>query len=106
MIWKPYYHEHPTRDIELSPSAVEEAKVLIDNDPEAAERLHSVSQMIEGFETLYGMELLSTIHWLLKKHDGASSVDDATTHLQNWSRRKAGLFKPSHVEVTFARLSQ
>lgn len=57
MIWEPYYHEQPNRDIELSPSAVEEAKVLIGNDPEAAERLHSVSQMIEGFETLYGIAL-------------------------------------------------
>lgn len=96
----------PTVILNCHPVLLEEVKVLIRNDPDAAERLYSVSQMIEGFETLYGMELLSTIRWLLKKHDGASSVDDATTHLQNWSRRKAGLFKPSHVEVTFARLSQ
>lgn len=27
-----------------------------------------VKQLIEGFETPYGMELLSTIHWIVK-HD-------------------------------------
>ena len=96
--------EQPNRDIELLPGAVEEAEEFIGNDLEAAERLRSVSEMIEGFETPYGMELLSTIHWL-KKYDRVGSVDDVMTHLQNWSRRKAGLFKQSHVEVTFARLS-
>ena len=43
--------------IRLLPHAVQEAEIFLKDDQEAASRLEQISQLIEGFETPYGMEL-------------------------------------------------
>jgi hypothetical protein len=36
---------------------------------ESMKRLDQVKHLIEGFETPYGLELLATVHWLMKNEN-------------------------------------
>ena len=97
--------EQPDREIDLLPGAVQEAEAYIGSDNDAAVRLRAVSDLIEGFQTPYGMELLSTVHWV-KQREGLNTPDSILERLKGWSQRKANLFQLSHVRVAFMHLSQ
>lgn len=75
---------------------------------EANERLERVSNLINGFETPYGMEMLATIHWIATKEDpqAAEDCERAITLVQQWNERKRKLFKPSHLRKAWERLKQ
>ncbi len=40
------------------------AQSFLENEPQAYMRLQQVSDLIFGYETPYGMELLATVHWV------------------------------------------
>ncbi len=76
--------------------------------PEANGRLKKVSDLINGFETPYGLEMLATIHWVATRED-TQAVDDcekAIALVQQWNERKRKLFKPSHLRKAWKRLKQ
>ena len=56
-------------------------------------------EKIEGFETLYGMELLATVHWVAK-HEDAPTREDAITKVHAWNDRKK-LFSDEHIRLTW-----
>jgi O-acetyl-ADP-ribose deacetylase (regulator of RNase III)/uncharacterized protein YwgA len=92
-------------EITLLPNAIETAHEFL-QDPEAAELLRNVSDLIEGFETPYSLELLATIHWIATKEDEKAKVDvdAAITGLQNWNERKSKVFRPDHIRVAWQHL--
>ena len=65
-----------------------------------------VVDLVDGFETPYGMELLSSVHWLAI-HDGeATDADTAVAAMLRWNDRKSKLFKPEHIRVAWNRLQE
>lgn len=85
--------------IRVRPDIYEGLDKYIDDHPETAERIHSVLQEIEGFESTYGLELLATVHWVMT-HDAAAmtSSDVAHEEIRRWSHRKSSLFTQPHVD--------
>lgn len=83
----------------------ETARALADylaEHPETEQRIHDVLTAIEGFESMYGLELLATVHWVLQHDDAAvRSWSDAHATVCAWSPRKASLFTPPHVETAW-----
>ena len=51
----------------LDGAAIEVEKFLADNE-DAMQQLEQVANLIYGFETPYGLELLSTVGWILRKN--------------------------------------
>jgi O-acetyl-ADP-ribose deacetylase (regulator of RNase III)/uncharacterized protein YwgA len=92
-------------EITLLPNAIDAALEFLE-DPEAAKRLRYVSDLIEGFETPYSLELLATIHWIATKEDEKAKVDvdAAITGLQNWNERKSKVFRPEHIRIAWQHL--
>ncbi len=93
--------------IRLLDGAIEEAGAVLENDADALEHLAKVSELIEEFETPYGMELLATVHWIMTHEPLA--VKDAeviSEHIQKWSERKANLFVPNHIKLAQQRLQE
>jgi O-acetyl-ADP-ribose deacetylase (regulator of RNase III) len=80
----------------------------LEQHPEANERLERVSNLITGFETPYGMEMLATIHWVVTREDfqAAEDSEKAIALVQQWNERKRKLFKPSHLQKAWERLKQ
>ena len=77
----------PEKRLELVPGAVEEARVFLDGHPDSRQRFERVSQLVEGFETSFGLELLTTVHWVANEHPTATDEEVvADTHA--WSPHK------------------
>lgn len=92
--------------ISLLSGASEEAESFVQFHPETLERLERVSTLIDGFETPYSMELLSTVHWIAQE-ENSTAVHDAATVVAgvwSWNDRKKALFKVDHIKMALERL--
>ncbi|MCH8937244.1 MAG: macro domain-containing protein, partial [Gemmatimonadetes bacterium] len=58
--------QKPDQELELLPGAIAKADRAIEKHRESAARLERVAELIHGYETPYGMELLSSVHWVAK----------------------------------------
>jgi hypothetical protein len=97
--------DKPTTPIELLPGAVESAEAFLDKLPETKVRMDKVAALIEGYEDPYGMELLSSVHWVMQHETGASDdVEKAVAGVQSWNDRKRRLLKPEHLRLAWKRL--
>jgi O-acetyl-ADP-ribose deacetylase (regulator of RNase III) len=96
--------QKPDVEISLLPDADKAADSFLKRDPQAARHLEKVADLVDGFETPYGMELLASVHWAAI-HDGeASDAESAVTAMARWSDRKKQLFKPVHIRSAWERL--
>jgi len=97
--------DKPTTPIELLPGAVESAETFLDKLPETKTRMERVAALIEGYEDPYGMELLSSVHWVMQHEAGAiEDVEKAVAGVQNWNERKRRLLKPEHLRLAWKHL--
>jgi hypothetical protein len=103
--------QKPNAEIDLLPGAVEDATRFLADKNDSQERLSRVAELIEGFETPYGMELLATVHWVA--HSGgrhgeatAKNPEEAMHLVHAWNPRKQRVFKPDHIRTAWTRLEQ
>lgn len=102
-------------EIYVLPAGREAAQAFLANDPSAQERLERVSNLINGFETPYGMELLATVHWVgTQETNPAQDSEQAIELVYSWSdglrpivdERKRTIFKAQHIRKAWQRLKQ
>lgn len=99
------YHDGgdaPDKQLELVPGAVKDAEEFLAADRETSERFDRVGQLVEGFETPFGLELLSTVHWVATR-EKATSFDEVMTRVYAWNDRKRQ-FSPRQVEIALNAL--
>ena len=77
----------PYKRLELVPGAVEEARVFLDTHPRSRERFTRVSDLVEGFESSFGLELLTTVHWVATEYPSATE-EEVIAHTYAWDLRK------------------
>ena len=77
----------PWKRIELVPGAVKDAEAFLNRHPRTRQRLTRVSELVEGFESSFGLELLATVHWVALNHDGATD-DEVIAETHAWSFHK------------------
>lgn len=88
----------PTKQLSLVPGAVEGANAFLDQHHETRERFYKVTDLVEGFESSFGLELLSSVHWVVKK-EGAVSREDILAKVHGWNKRK-GQFTIRQIKVS------
>jgi O-acetyl-ADP-ribose deacetylase (regulator of RNase III) len=96
----------PDTPIWLSPGAAEEAEQFLRTQPETLGRFEHVTKLIEGFETPYGLELLSSVHWAARHETDDGGLDDVKRAIHSWSPRKQRLMRSDHVELAWKRLRE
>jgi O-acetyl-ADP-ribose deacetylase (regulator of RNase III) len=97
--------QRPDAEIDLLPGAVEEASAYLADRQESRTRLQRVSDLIEGFETPYGMELLSSVHWVATHSSPPTTdVESAIKAVHDWNDRKRRMFRPEHIRIAWDRL--
>ncbi len=91
----------------LLPGATIEAEAFLSAYPETRARLERVSNVIQGFETPYGMELLATMLWL-SQEDPTVKLDSqaAVSGFATWNKRKREHFRPEHIQIAWERLHE
>ncbi|MDD2509380.1 MAG: macro domain-containing protein [Aliarcobacter skirrowii] len=77
----------PTKQLKLIPKAVEDAKNYLTNKKNTNENFVKVAKLVDGFETPFGLELLSTVHWIVK-NENASNLEEVISKIYNWNERK------------------
>ena len=94
-------------EIEPVPEAMAAAEVFVDahGHEELASRVRRVGELIDGFQSPYGMELLATVHWVAK-HEGAATQEQVLAAVRAWNERKKALMVPEHVAAAWGRLAQ
>ena len=97
----------PDTPIELLPGASEAAALFLASAPgeNDNDRLARVVRLIEGYESPYGMELLTTVHWVASNDQPpARTVDEAVAAIHAWNDRKRQLMPREHIAQAWDRL--
>lgn len=77
----------PDKELSLVPGAVPDATEFLERHPSTRERFARVADLVEGFETPFGLELLSTVHWVASRGD-AKTQDEVIARTYSWGDRK------------------
>lgn len=94
--------DQPFKRISLVPTAVEQAQDLLRRTPSTATTFDRISELISGFETPLGLELLATTHWAVEQ-GGKKSVSDIRDYYCAWNARKSE-FSEHQIGIALDRL--
>jgi O-acetyl-ADP-ribose deacetylase (regulator of RNase III) len=94
--------DRPDKPLELKPHASEQAEIFLTKHKLTRQRFDRVADLIKGFETTFGMELLSTVHWVATR-EKATTAEEAVTKIYAWNARKR-MFEDRHIHLTWERL--
>ena len=97
--------DDPNKIIKLLPNVENLAKNKLDQNKEILDRLKKVSDLTEGFETPFGLELLSTVLWVVK-NEASQDIEDVKRNVYNWSDRKRKMFTEEQIELAYSTLKQ
>lgn len=96
----------PTKPIELIPGAVQEAQAFLQADALTCRRMERVTDLIAGYENPVGLELLSSVHWVMCHNPEARrSPAAAASAVQAWNARKRRTLKPEQLVKAWHHLS-
>jgi len=94
----------PEKPLQLVPGAIDEANVYLNKHPETRERFSKVSNLVEGFESAFGLDLLSTVHWLIK-YEKLNTLEEVVQATHAWNERKQQ-FSPRQIELALNLLDR
>lgn len=93
--------------VTVAEDALHDARAYLDAHPETKDRLERVAELIEGFETPHGLELLATVHWVASAEPAVKDdLTAAVAAVQGWSEHKRKSFPPDHIEAAWCRLRE
>ena len=87
----------PDKQLFLVPGAIEDAAAFLAQHDDTRARFDRVSDLVKGFESPFGLELLSTVHWLVS-HDNVSSLSELVDRTYAWNERKRK-FTPRQIGI-------
>jgi O-acetyl-ADP-ribose deacetylase (regulator of RNase III) len=93
----------PNKFLSLLPGAYEKASAFLSSHRDTHERYNKVADLVDGFETPFGLELLATVHWVIT-HNLINSQDDVIKYTYAWNERKKQ-FTPTQINLAIDVLS-
>tara|TARA_R100000988_G_scaffold84275_2_gene47256 strand:+ start:87 stop:1151 length:1065 start_codon:yes stop_codon:yes gene_type:complete len=94
----------PNKPLQLVPGATEDAARFLKQHPETQGRFDRVSDLVEGFESPFGLELLATVHWIVKT-ESAATPEEIITRTYAWNERKRQ-FTERQIELAVQVLAE
>jgi len=79
--------DKPDKQLELVPGALQEAEKYLQNYPETKKHFDRITDLVNGFESSFGLELLSTVHWVIHK-ENARTYENVRKQTYAWNERK------------------
>ncbi len=77
----------PDKQLKLVPGAIKDARTFLRKRLDTQIRFEKVADLVEGFESPFGLELLSTVHWVIKK-ESVKHANEAVNRTYAWNDRK------------------
>jgi len=94
----------PDKELALVPGAIDDAETFLASHPETRARFERVAALVQGFETPFGLELLSTVHWIATR-GSARTEDEVVAATYAWSARKKQ-FTPRQIRLVLDVLTK
>jgi hypothetical protein len=85
----------PDKELRLVPGSIEDADKFLLDHPTTRSRFGRVADLVDGFETPFGLELLSTVHWVCTR-DQPSDAAHLVSRVYAWNERKRQ-FSPRQI---------
>jgi O-acetyl-ADP-ribose deacetylase (regulator of RNase III)/uncharacterized protein YwgA len=74
-------------------------------DSGAADIIDRLSKLVQGYESPYGLELLSSVHWLAH-HEGHFPVEKIIEEMMSWNETKRNTFSEDAIQGAYDRLKE
>lgn len=100
-----YGDRNSRANISLINNARDNSLAFLSTDKSSKKRLSKIKQVIYGFETPYGMELLATVHWIMKENNPVTP-EELVDAVHSWNKRKKKIFSPNHIEKARHHLTE
>ena len=94
----------PGKQLELVPGALEDAHAFLGKKADTQARFEKVADLVEGFESPFGLELLTTVHWVARE-EKARTFDDVADLTYAWNERKKQ-FSRRQIRIAFDVFSE
>lgn len=78
---------------------------LSNTDDDGDEVIGKLSKLIQGYESPYGLELLSSVHWLAS-HEGHYPIEKIVSEMSGWNENKRNTFDERSIRLAYERLSE
>ena len=92
----------PDKQLELVPGAVKDAAAFLADKRDTLDRFDRVGELVDGFETPFGLKLLATVHWVATRED-ARNAEVAVAKVHAWGDRKRR-FSNRQIGIAFDAL--
>lgn len=87
----------PDKQLDLLPGAVQDATAFLEEHAATRARFDRVADLVDGFETPFGLELLATVHWVSTREE-AIAPDATVEAVYAWNERKR-CFSPEQIRL-------
>ena len=94
----------PEKPLTILDDAGEQAMHYLADHPATQARFQRVADLVAGFESPFGLELLATVHWV-QTHENPQTIADLVRQTHSWNARK-GQFSPRQIELASTVLAQ
>jgi uncharacterized protein YwgA len=94
----------PDKQLELVPGAVDDAERILAEANATRDRFARVTDLVQGFETSFGLELLSTVHWVATR-EGVTNAEEVIARVYAWNERKKR-FSPHQIKLALDVLKE
>ena len=85
------------------PGAVDEARNFLEDQAETRQRFDRIADLVAGFESPFGLELLATVHWVCtkgarKEETVPQDMDELVRYIYQWDSCKRQ-FSPRQIAL-------
>jgi O-acetyl-ADP-ribose deacetylase (regulator of RNase III) len=96
-------NEAPNTELSLVPGAISDAFATLRDDESTRAKVDRVADLVQGFETPFGLELLATVHWVVTR-DSAIDLQSVVSRTHAWNERKRK-FSEDQIGIAYDVLS-
>lgn len=96
--------DDPTKPLELVAGSFDDAIKFLATQSDTLARFKKISDLVDGFESPFGLELLGTVHWVIK-YEAAKTKEDVIEKIYNWNNHKRQ-FTRRQINIVIERLCE
>jgi hypothetical protein len=96
--------DDPSKPLEIVAGTQQLAIEFLAGHPDTEARFQRVCDLVSGFESPFGLELLATVHWL-HTHKQPSCLEELVQQTYKWNPRKRQ-FSPRQIQLASTVLAQ
>ena len=96
--------DEPYKQLEMVPGAVTDAEKVLRENAGTHARFGRVADLVEGFESSFGLELLSTVHWVMAR-ESPDNLPEVISRVHTWDERKK-MFSARQIRLAASVLAE